>query len=968
MILRDSLKNLIRSKGKTFLFFVLITMVTVLLSLSNYICVSVEKYLSACDEKYTTIALFEYMGADYPNTEIYDTGIEEAKSRYAFADLEKNRDVLLFDEEHSVLGYNENYTRSDAYIAEGDRTVLRIRPVYLGEDNRWFCTISEQYYCSRDVVNKALFLDPNGYPVKQGRTYVISGELYNKQSAYLNVILMPYDDTDPVLAEVSAGESLPEDHPLMRIRDTLLIINNAIQVTETENPQAVFSINQKKVNLAEGRFFTEEECRSHAKVCVLTDAFPYEVGDTIRLKLKSVHGVFSDAYSSQDGFDDEQEYIVVGKVSAAVENCFKIYVPQGTSTAFENSGYSYTIGTAVLRNGTVDDFLDRMEQEELPDRVKISVYDQGYSAASESYKNVLRLSRIIRGISIAISLAVLLMFTYLFVYRQRDVSQIMIRLGVVKRKVCAYFLYGAGFLSLIASLAGTAIAYTSADRIAGLVSRISAGMVIRPDTSYSLSAVSIQQDIALETNAGWEPFLYSTAAIILCTLVFSLIFTLMTFKKKIFQTGKRRVRRRASGPYLVISIVRSGIRSFLTVLLAAAAGIFLFHLSVQDMRYEKELNALTEETMITGAYTDHYGRMTGSLVITESSLEKIKASGYISRLYLSDSLPYKYGSVVEHEGERFAPEPLILPTGSFALETFMDRFQQEARLIGTNDLTKAPEFCYSSQLNVRFMDGFDLSVFQKEAFDTAVPCLITEDVMANNGISYGDHIWIYRLMVNGAIEEMELMAVGSFEKAAKKDNIYIPISAFAEISAEAAQSYRYRSYTRSYDSAQFELDSAGNLMAMKKYLRDNGFSSAQILGSERSFISLDDRNYMNSLNALTTERSYSAVFNPCLMALTCLAGLITAVMVTKSRRKEAAIMFAMGNRPYEIFLTFFFEQVILVLIGLGVSYGVSRYTGTYTETGLRLIGVFAAAWLLGTVRSISKMTNVSVLDILHEEE
>ncbi len=72
MIFRNSLKSIYRSFGKSALFTLIILSLTLALGLATSVWVAVDQFLKDCDEYYTTVGLFEYMGTEYPGDIIYD--------------------------------------------------------------------------------------------------------------------------------------------------------------------------------------------------------------------------------------------------------------------------------------------------------------------------------------------------------------------------------------------------------------------------------------------------------------------------------------------------------------------------------------------------------------------------------------------------------------------------------------------------------------------------------------------------------------------------------------------------------------------------------------------------------------------------------------------------------------------------------------------------------------------------------
>ena len=94
MIFRNSLHSIIRSKGKTALFTLLIFALTMALALSVSVWASVAQFLDDCDDFYTTIGLIEYMGTGYPDDTAYDQAMHQSLASFDAARIAGDSAVL----------------------------------------------------------------------------------------------------------------------------------------------------------------------------------------------------------------------------------------------------------------------------------------------------------------------------------------------------------------------------------------------------------------------------------------------------------------------------------------------------------------------------------------------------------------------------------------------------------------------------------------------------------------------------------------------------------------------------------------------------------------------------------------------------------------------------------------------------------------------------------------------------------
>lgn len=78
MIVRNGVRSTLRARGRTILFTLLILLLTLALDLGLGMWAYCAQTLAAMDESYTSIALVEYMGEDYPEADVADEYARQA--------------------------------------------------------------------------------------------------------------------------------------------------------------------------------------------------------------------------------------------------------------------------------------------------------------------------------------------------------------------------------------------------------------------------------------------------------------------------------------------------------------------------------------------------------------------------------------------------------------------------------------------------------------------------------------------------------------------------------------------------------------------------------------------------------------------------------------------------------------------------------------------------------------------------
>ena len=85
MILRHSINSIFRMKRRAALFLLLIIVLTTFIYLGVNTWISSENMMRMCNENYTTIASFTYMGAEYPDENVYDKSVIDAANAFDYS-------------------------------------------------------------------------------------------------------------------------------------------------------------------------------------------------------------------------------------------------------------------------------------------------------------------------------------------------------------------------------------------------------------------------------------------------------------------------------------------------------------------------------------------------------------------------------------------------------------------------------------------------------------------------------------------------------------------------------------------------------------------------------------------------------------------------------------------------------------------------------------------------------------------
>ncbi|MCK5759018.1 MAG: ABC transporter permease [Clostridiales bacterium] len=970
------------------------------------IWVSISQFLAECNDNYTTVGLFEYMGPEYPDDYIFDREMNSSIDEFDFLLITENENVLLWDRSARALGYIEGFERKDTYAPYRKSGVILVNDLghwnYYGTDS---LVIKETLYSSVDYTDKLVLIEPFEFEFEDGHSYLLNGEFVYGRTSYPYFRPKPFynqtaakagynDAEDYIIEDITSSDGgyfVGNDNAFSMIADTYQVVNNSLSIFGTRNLEAMLPFHQQKMYIQDGRTFTEAEYTAKGRVCVITDLIAkscdLQVGDsvTIYMAIKEDTPV-NETYWAGTGFEYEYEYRIVGITNSYPETISHVYIPYDESLKLPVNQIGYTFGSVLLDNDGADDFYNTVSPQ-LPDRVRLTIYDQGYSSIVGPFKKILRIAIIITMTCLLVGIAVILLFGFLFVYRQRETADTMIKLGTGRWNTFMYFIYGSGIISFVASIFGVTVGIFLSDTLVNLVHENAENFIVS-DKRYSISRLSISQVTEWVSKLEPDVFIWTGVCIFIATVLCCLAFTVYTLKKKNKKRRKKHVRKRKGhslsfigGPfkYSILSILRGNQRSVITPIVAIAIVIFLSQLAHTVDRYNKQLEDISSSSVIDLQFTDINGRYYDGLTVEAYQLNSINQSKLVKELSMTKSMVYRYLGRSVIDGQEQELEHLIFPQG-FSAATFMDKLLRGPDIIFTNSISKSPEFYFSNSVDTEYFDGYDESFLGAEKSDISM-CMVSTNFMEENGIELGDTIRIY-IHHKGNFEtdivyehkwrgaEIDARVVGSYVKAGEKDNIYCQLSAYYDtvLLEDSSDETKEINFDYVMDSANFKVDAA-KLEEMKVYLNDFGFSEVNNIGMIRTFLICDDKAYNSTVDSLNQKIMHTNTLYPFLYVLVGIVALLLAYLLAVSRKKEIALMMGLGSPKISIFLSFFLEQIVLSTIGCVIGLAGWRiFTGQLIIRQLLLTFGFLTCYYIGSAVALIIMNNSVVMSILRDEE
>lgn len=830
-MIKHALLSLCRTKGRTFLFTLLILALTIVLTLGVSVWAAITQFLADADDFYTTIAQIEYIGKDYPKDTLSDPAMLEELKDFNLQSIISDPAVLSWNPNQRTYAYVEGFRRDDLEMPNRGQTILVVTGnSYSDSYNAYLSRAVEVLYSHKIeaddnvLINKSVgYLEPHHY-------YLLLGESTKSRlpfeivqpkaldSEYATNVGMVFPTILDITNPDGKSYTIPEQY--YTAARSMEVGSNSLTINGVDSLASFLPFHQAELYLLEGRDFTEEELANHAHVIVLTDYVAKRlgkgIGDSIGLFFSPPDSTGTrPSYWAGNGFRNQASFKIVGITNNVPDLSWHAFVPSGLGIPYSEIPIGYTVGQLQLKNDQAVQFNLR-HQPAMRGRFIMTIYDQGYSNAAEPFQQILRIAQLLSIISGLVLLVVLIFFAYVFVYRQRETGRTMLMLGTEKRQVATYFLLSAGVIALIGTLTGALIAYRMHDRVIDFV-RENASNQMLIDTRYSDGNLSISRTLEFAPEISQDFFLYTGSAVLVLALLTCAYFLF----KAIFEQPKvrktitpKKIKGRTShlpggaSKYAILSCLRGGSRSLVVPLMAVVIVFFFGHLASTSQRYRLEIDQIYKNTQIQGRFTDYKGKSVDRQIIPADLLYKLLHSGKIDQLALTQSFQSIFAGIpILADGTTQEVAPIIPPYDNpFAMENFMQLFTKPGtgiRVIPTNDIRHAPEFFYSGNLKIEFLPGYDESFLARPTVEEEISYIdtynylgdddieivplmvathsdgiVSNDLMKRLNARLGDTIRLdYFPLTRGVwLTDLDIHIVGTYSQQGNAETIYIPLS------------------------------------------------------------------------------------------------------------------------------------------------------------------------------------------------
>lgn len=1017
LALRNGLKCMLRTPGKTLLFILILTVTATLMTVSFCVYHAVSAFLDDCDDYFHTIAELEYIGQSYPDNLIYDEDMVRAveENREALDALIQAEPVISFEPASAEYAVSPLINRWDDQVPDPNAAVLRLYIVSYDERlGLYNAIVKESFYSRRDYTGKLIMLQTveSDEALKGEKDIVVAGRYFT--GSLPNPCLQQdcvsfHENGQEIRLPLHAnGEQLRPEDPFLRYAAALHRKNDACRVSYTAAVEDLYPFHQQVLQLVSGRFFTEEEYRAKAHVCVLSEKITgmlgLQLGDRIPLEIFRASGDLYDA--SVLSRVDAGDYEIVGIQSNDASWPYWIFLPDCEARERGIAPVNgYTLGQFRLRNGELTAFLEAAEPlTELGFR--LNVYDQGYSAATEPMEQLFFISSLFLALCLLLAVCALALQSHIFISRQREAALTMHALGSGGLHVCAYFLSAALSLALISAALGAFIGSRLENRVFTLLQRFAAQFADQ-DLRFSSSRLAVVRTLDFAPKSVPRPYLEAALTLLAGCLIFTLLFAAGSLREKRKavkkqRAGQKKLRLRRTGTsrlsgfwkYGLLSLRRSSLRSASVLLMGLIAALFFGQLSASLEGYRTQLQVYRENAVITGAATDALGKRIKGLVLRSHPIVKLSCSGLIREACVTTELGHIQilGPV---DGEQI---PFEWPKSSFAYETAFDQLCKGPAWTGSSSVSHSPLFHYAKGGSVEWAEGWSeadfvrfeqattpaydpiLDDYRDVAYDTGPAiCALPKGMMDELGIRLGDQVdavCAYYIQEYGVLFPIRLYVAAAYSATTASTTVFSPVNFVRpgleqqaisdgigvgdydtwirgeawkgeEVKEAAALGLSPRS---SYSSFTFTLRDTRRLDELRQAMEDAGLTWVRSGNRKANCALIEDEVYLNTTHSMERQIQYVGVLYNALYLLAGVIGFALAWLLTLSRRREIAVMRALGTPPVRITLNFQLEQMLLILLGLAVGFGLSRLrTAASGSDPLRLSAAFFGLWSLSTL-------------------
>ncbi|MEL7626575.1 MAG: ABC transporter permease [Anaerolineaceae bacterium] len=845
MIFKHSFNSIVRTPAKTLLFLILLTASIVFVNLGISMNYSANRMLNQANEHFNTVIALKYGDLHNPDGAWADENFQKNYAGIDFEALSNHQGVIAVDHERTISAYaGDDSTIWQSKSPVKDYVITTLRLQALQNDGSWSALTFDTIFGRR--VSGTVFLRVNPYNtagedisahLQPGRTFLMAALAQTAPSSGLtltpvkpaNLVQNPNETLTslPELTDItdqSAFFDTPEGLTWLELADTLETIDKSFQVIASSDIESMIPFHMKQTWLESGSFQNQEgTCYISQR---LAGVLGLEVGDRWHLAYHyDPAGNAAFTYSPETGFAHVENCQIAGifHINNDLDYTILIPYPQWLVKAPD----SYDFLRVHVENEQAEDYLAYIK-DQLPPMVEIQVEDQGYSNAVVPILKLRERSLYMTVASAAAGVAVISLFAYLFIVRQRETADVMMKLGTGRGKTIAYLIFGIMIIAVLSGLAGTFIAGQVDSRLTTAVWEGLQGGIMQ-DLRYSERALGMQLEFTPQlVTAAWVRYA-TTGAVVVLVFVITLIASLVTLKKPKRQKAKAVIApRKENGRALSFawlpglslrfacrSIKRNFFRSLVIPIAVTLLAVFILVIAVSVSQQEQAAQTIYNEVPTTAYLTTALGRHRQFPVRLQSDVfhmldrdvegrqisamlyhqatgaqvreARVKLEGenpVIGEFLLTRYMYYEYMGLVEGaDGRAGTPNLAERPTidrqeSSIAEQVGFSWLAQQVKrmpvLALTDSVARTSEAIKFRESQVQWLEGYSDENFLEPKYILVLP----DRFMNEQGLMLGDviRLSVYEPDDNFGVlaEPFDFTVVGSYFQGSRAPVFYAP--------------------------------------------------------------------------------------------------------------------------------------------------------------------------------------------------
>lgn len=360
-------------------------------------------------------------------------------------------------------------------------------------------------------------------------------------------------------------------------------------------------------------------------------------------------------------------------------------------------------------------------------------------------------------------------------------------------------------------------------------------------------------------------------------------------------------------PYCLKHIIRNPVRSLLVVMISALITGFTFLYFVNISRYKVNIWEAYDTIEVRGEIIRRDNRK-DRLLIPVDIIKDIINTDFISEAYL------------EIQENLYYIKPLI----SIRESQYTNYY-----IFGTNNIREFMPVS-SGLISIEYGPEYDDDVFST---DERV-CIVDKELMERYKLNYGDEIIVSGHFDFDDIDNLDGLSfiIGGSYSLKKTDLFYgfskmdviVPLEAlenniyqyFNDKYKEYLPNYNYYFYSQ----AKFVFKNIHRLDEFKSYLKETDFGKPIDSLSNKKLAGLSflirDNELNNTINPLKKSLSFLEKMIPVFIIAICIVGFVSSLLILNVRKKEFAILRALGISGVSIVKSVVIEKAILCFVGI----------------------------------------------------